>query len=227
MKKLMLFIGLISFAALTFAQSTYDILVKDNVNYGYYTGIATDTINGVNTADAVFFIELAAKSRYTLSWMLDGDTLAGSSGDCTIQPQGSYDGVTYSNIGSSTAWTSSTAEYLANSSVNTYTEVTASHTITKAAGDIPIVGTQVIAAYDITTTDSLLYDDTLSVAAQTMTHTDTLEVPAYVSTVAAQTNTVTLPGCDYRYIKILVTGASGARVEVELVAIKVTPIRWD
>jgi len=213
MKKLIFIISLISFAALTFAQSSYDILVKDNVNYGYYTGTASDTINGATTADAVFYVQLAAKSRYTLSWMLDGDTLAGSTGDCTIQPQGSYDGVTYSNIGSSTAWTSSTAEYLANVNANTYTTL-ASGTLTNAQH------TEVTAAYDITTTDSLLYDDTLSVAAQT----NTVGAQTYTD---ARTVTVTLPGCDWRYIKILVTGASGARVEVELVAIKVTPIRWD
>lgn len=204
MKKIIILISFIGFALMAYSQVSVDVYMRTNQTYGHYTGVATDTINGVATADAIFYVGLAEKARYTLSWMLDGDTLAGSSGDCTIQPQGSYDGVTYSNIGSSTAWSSDDAVYAANVNANTYTEVTASFTETKAAGDIPIVGTQVIAAYDITTTDSLLYDDTLSVA--------------------QQTRTVTLPGCDWRYIKILVTGASGARVEVDAVAIKVTPI---
>ena len=222
MKKLIFIISLISFAALTFAQSSYDILVKDNVNYGYYTGTASDTINGATTADAVFFIQIAAKSRYTFSWMMDGDTLAGSTGDCTIQPQGSYDGVTYSSIGSSTAWSSDDANYAANVNANTYTTL-ASGTQTIATYDLHGGGTIGVGAYNITTTDSLLYDDTLSVAAQTYTRDDTVTVEAQTIT-DARTTTITLPGVDYRYIKFLVTGASGARVELQAVAIKVTPI---
>lgn len=54
-------------------------------------------------------------------------------------------------------------------------------------------------------------------------------VDTYISygdttTVAQRTTTITLPGVDYRYIKILLTGASGARVDVDKIAIKCTPI---
>lgn len=191
----------------------YDKYVNSKTNYAIYTGTATDTINGVATADAVFYIEQAVKSRYTFSFMLDGDTLAGSTGDCTIQPQGSYDGVTYSNIGSSTAWTSSTAEYLANVSANTYTTL-ASGTLTNAQH------TRNTAAFDVvqdTTGMATYFADTTSYPAQTQT----VEAQIYTD---ARTVTVTLPGVDYNYLKTLVTGASGARVEIQLVAIKVTPI---
>jgi len=222
MKRLIFILGLISFAVLTYAQTTYDILVRDNTNYGYYTGVATDTINGVATADAVFFIQIAAKSRYTFSWMMDGDTLAGSTGDCTIQPQGSYDGVTYSSIGSSTAWSSDDANYAANVNANTYTTL-ASGTQTIATYDLHGGGTIDVASFNMTSSDSIIYSDTIVVAAQAYTRDDTVTVEAQTIT-DARTTTITLPGVDYRYIKFLVTGASGARVELQAVAIKVTPI---
>lgn len=205
MKKLIFLLGLIAFLGV----NAQEIIVEEGVNYAYYTGTADDTINGVATMDAIFYVKLAAKARYILSWMASGDTLVGCDGNVTIQPQGSYDGVVYSNIGSSTTWTT-TANYDANTSINTYTTL-ASGTLTNAQH------TRTTAAFNIWAYDSLIYDDTLHVPAQTQT------VAAQTFT-DARTVTVTLPGCDYRFIKILFTGASSARVEIDKVAIKVTPI---
>ena len=201
MKKYLVLIFIL-IASVSFSQ---DIIVKKGINRGVYTGSASDTINGATTTDAVFYIEYAAYGRYTLSYYVSGDTLNGCSGNVTIQPRGSYDGVTYSNLGSSVTWTT-TADYDGNTSQNTYTVAESGSTAQH---------TRVTAAYDIYTLDSLLYDDTL-------------HVPQQTQTVAAQTwtntNTVTLPGTDYPYLQILLTGASGARVELQKVVVKVTPL---
>jgi hypothetical protein len=185
MKKLIFLIfALVPMLAFTQVRSTYDTWVGVNNNYGSYTGKVTDTINGVATADAVFFVEQSLTNRYTISYTISGDTLTGCSGNVTIQPQGSYDGVVYTNLGSAVTWTT-TANYDANTSQNTYTESLASYTE--------------------------IHTNEIS------TNPDTVVVPI-------QTKTITLPGTDYRYVKILLTGAPGARVEMDLVALKVTPI---
>jgi hypothetical protein len=199
MKKLIfLLFALIPMFAFSQVSTTYDKYVSANANYATYTGKVTDTINGVATTDAIFFIEQSQKSWYVFSYMVSGDTLTGCAGNVTIQPMGSYDGVTYTNVGSAVTWTT-TADYDANSTVNTYTEVNASHTV-------------ITTAYNEIATNEITTDQ------------DTVAVPQITNTVAAQTTTVTLPGTDYRYIKIKLTGASSARVELQSVAIKVTPL---
>lgn len=188
MKKL-IFLILAFLPVLAFSQvrSTYDTWVSVDNNYGSYTGKVTDTINGVATTDAVFFVAQSLTKRYTISYTVSGDTLTGCSGNVTIQPQGSYDGVVYSNLGSAVTWTT-TANYDANTSQNTYTE---------------------------------------SLASYTEIHTNEISTDPDTVVVPTQTNTVTLPGTDYRYVKILLTGASGARVELDAVALKVTPIEFE
>jgi len=177
---------------------TYDKWIASNTNYALYDGTATDTINGVDTTEAVFFIEQSQKSRYIFSYMVSGDTILGCAGNVTIQPRGSYDGITYTDVGSAVTWTT-TANYDANTSVNTYTEVNASHTV-------------VTTAYNVYQID------------KASANQDTLQYPQITNTVAAQTNTITLPGTDYRYIKIRLIGATSARVDMDYVALKVTPI---
>jgi hypothetical protein len=198
MKKLFFILAFFTIVAMVNAQGvSADVNVWTNTNYGSYTGTAADTISGTTTADATFRIHLAKESRYTLSYMISGDTLEGCNGNVTIQPQGSYDGVTYTNIGSSSTWTT-TANYDANASVNTYAQA--------------YTGTLTTAAYTITqdTTGLTYITDSISVGAQTQTD--------------ARTLTTTLPGLDYNYIKILLTGASSAYVELQSVAVKVTPV---
>jgi len=196
-------IALMIGVASIYAQATYDSRVVNG--YGYYTGVAGDTIVGSGTADAVFFIGKDV-TRYTLAYMVDIDTNSGGTGDpMTIQPQGSYDGTTYTNIGSAiTYYASVDTAFNANAS-NTYTEVNASHTETLAAATGYVNGTW----------------DTVGTYYQ---KDDTLTLPQRVVTVAQQTVTVTVPGVDYRYIKILITGAGAADAELQLAAIKVTPI---
>ena len=211
MKKFLIFLALIALVASVSAQYS-DVIVKKGSNYGTYTGVATDTINGAATADAIFFVEYAALGRYTISYYVDGDTLTLCAGDVTIQPRGSYDGVTWTNIGSSVAWTASTAVYLANNSVNTYTEVNASHTQTIATAT----------DYDSGFLDGV--DSLGNSGVGDYYHDDTLTIAQRVNTVAAQTVTVTLPGVDYRYVQILFTGTTNTRVEIETVGLKVTPL---
>jgi hypothetical protein len=170
--------GLFALAFNGYSQS-WDQTVTKGTNYASYTGVATDTINGVATADAKFYVEISASSRYTFSYYVSGDTLTGCSGNVTIQPYGSYDGVTYTSLGSAVTWTT-TADYDANTQENTFTNV---------------------------------YSGTYHPAADS-TVTD------------ARTITTTLPGTDYRFIKILLTGASGARVELQKVSLKVTPVDY-
>ena len=211
MKKLTVLFSFLIISSMIFATNP-DAVVRRADNYKLYTGVASDTVNGATTLAIDFYVEYAKEGRYTLSFWIDGDTLTGCTGNTTIQAQGLYD-LTYgttTNVGSSITWTSSSAVYLANTNLNTYsvavagTETNAQHTETTAA-------------FNIFTYDSLLYDDTL-------------HVPQQVNTVAAQTvtvavtNTVTLPGVDFPYIRILFTGASGTRIEVDYIGIKVTPI---
>lgn len=187
----------------------YDKDMKKGVDYAEYTGLATDTINTSTTVDAVFWVR-NGMSRYTIGYTISIDTLLGGGGDAiTFQPQGSYDGTAYSNIGSAVTWAAA-ASVDTNITLNTYTKVNASHTETMS-------GNSVVAAYNIWTVDSLLYDDTLHVPAQTTTD-------ARVKTVAAQTTTITLPGVDYKFIKILLTGGGAARAEVDLIGLKTTPV---
>lgn len=210
MKNIIILLGLFVIFQL---QAAVDVNCKANVNRATYTGVATDTINGTTTADAIFFIEYAAKGKYQLSFFISGDTLNGCSGNVTIQAYGSYDDGTYSTVGSAITWTT-TADYDANTTLNTYTTL-ASGTQTNAQH------TETTAAFNITGNaagnDTLLYADTLIVPQQTTT------VAAQTIT-DARTVTVTTLGVDYPYIKILLTGASGARVELQKVVIKVTPL---
>jgi hypothetical protein len=202
MKRLVLFLGLIAFFAISEAQyvkSTRVVRVPEKVGYGYYVGSHDngDTAIYGTTWDVVFSIELAAKSRYTISHVIIADTLETSTGNVTIQLYGSYDDSVYTAVGSAITWSAGSAVYGANVNLNTYSSL-ASGTITDAA-------------HVITTIDSLLYDDTLHVAAQIYTD--------------ARTVTTTLPGTDYRFIKFLFTAASGGTAEITYVGIKVTPIQ--
>lgn len=235
MKRLIsLFLGVL-FVVISFAADKY---IKAGIGYASYTGGAADTINGVATCDVVFAVENIGP--YTIGLYAEGDTLTGCNGNVTIQVSGSYDeSGTYTNIGSSITWTT-TADYSASTMYNTYSSATtiAQHTITSVGADtirshaISCVGADTVRAFNMTTIDSLLYDDTLHVAAQPIYTSETQTVaaqPIYTSgtqTVAAQTitETVTMPGVDYRFIKVLFTGASSARVEIDKVGLKVNPI---
>jgi hypothetical protein len=208
MKRLFVLIGIIAFFAIGQAQ---DVTISKAANYGYYTGLAGDTCIYGTTWDVIFAVELARDSRYMISHTIQADTMAGSSGNITIQVYGSYDLVNYTAIGSAVTWSAASAVYSANVNLNTYTTL-ASGTLTDAQH------TRTTAAFNITTTDSLLYDDTLHVPAQTQT------VAAQTFT-DARTVTVTVPGVDFRYIKVLFTAASGGKGEIDYVGIKVTPVQ--
>lgn len=204
MKRLIFLLAFLIGAASIYAQATYDVKVTNG--YGYYTGVAGDTIVDSGTADAVFFLGSKDVGRYSLSYMVDIDTNSGGgSDDMTIQAYGSYDGTTYTAIGSSITY-AATADTAFNAAAsNTWTEVNASHTETLAAATGYVNGT-----WD--TVGSYYQKD------------DTLTLPERVNTVAAQTTTITLPGIDYRYIKILVTGGGSSDAELQLAAIRATQI---
>jgi len=220
------------------ASFAADKVIRAGIGYSDYTGLATDTINGTTTMDVVFRVDNIG--HYTIGFYVDGDTLNTCSGNVGIQAQGSYDeSGTYVNIGSSVTWTT-TADYSGSTMLNTYSVATtnASHTEihsgteTTAASVDPHYGTATTAAFVITASDSIIYGDTLNVAEQTVTFLDTTGVAEQVVTrtdtitVAAQTitETITMPGVNYRFIKILLTGLSGARVEIDKVGLKVDPI---
>jgi hypothetical protein len=189
MKKLLILLGI--FFMFISVEAQHDMIVSDGANYAVYTGDANDTVyNAGGTFDIVFYIKQAVKSRYTISYLIDGDTLTGCTGNTTIQPKGSYDGVTFDNIGSAVTWTSSSAVYCANVNIHAMTST--------------------VATYNMYVSDSTFEDETVA-------GEDTI-------TVAAQTQTLNFAGVDYRYIQILITGASDTKVEIDKVAIKVTPI---
>lgn len=198
MKRIVLFLGLVAFAIGMFSQATYDVIVRSN-NYGYFTGSTTDLIQNAGTADAVFYLP-SVGSWYTLSYMLDIDTLSGGGNDAmTIQPQGSYDGTTYTNIGSAITY-AATADTAFNVRVHTTVSIADAGTNTTAAFNV-IADTTGLTNYPA---------DTLAYAQQTQT--------------VAITRTITIPGVDYRYIKLLITGGGASNAELQLAAIKVTPI---
>lgn len=200
MKKFIVLL-IVGFAFLSaFAQtptSAPDVVIRSNQSWGYFTGTAADTITGATTADALF--QVLWDDLYVFTWFLSGDTLTGGTGNVTIQPQGSYDGVTFENIGSSTTWTYTNGGYDAATQVNTYTEVTAAATdyISGLINGYDSLGSSGVGDY--------LVDDTLTIAQRTVT--------------------VTLPGYDYRYIKILCTGASGTKVDIDNVGLKLSPAK--
>ena len=164
--------------------------------YQEYDGGGTSGGDSINYASGTttWYVDFEVNKdvRYTISHTIDGDTLTGCTGDVTIQVQGSYDDVVYSNIGSAVTWTASTAEYAANVNLNTYTEVTA-------------LATDYMTGVSDTVDTYISYGDT--------------------TTVAARTNTITLPGVDYNFIRVLFTAASGGRVEIEKVGLKLTPVK--
>lgn len=218
---------ILALLCLVIGVNAQDRNVGDKNNYALYTGLAGDTINTSSTVTVDFYIELAKKSHYTLSYMCDVDTLNGGGGDdFTIQPQGSYDGTTFTSIGSALTC-GATADTAFNKTINSTFTVTESGTI--AAYDIPYIGTHTIASYtaphsgssDFGSDSVTVFTDTTTYSAQTITRTDTAEMPAQTWT---NTNTVNIPGYDYNWIRILFTGGGASRAEVELVAIKVTPI---
>ena len=220
MKRLIIILSLLFIAVISY--SAVDVTVRKGVNMATYTGTASDTINGTTTADAIFYIEYASEGLYVISFFIDGDTLNTCSGNVTIQAQGSYDDNTYTNIGSSVTWTT-TADYAGNTNRNT-TTITESGSI--ATHDIHFGGTYSSAAYNVTGgalgTDTIgVQADTLVYPAITYTRDDTATVEAQTWT---NTNTITLPGYDFPYVKIKLTGLSGARVELQKVVLKVTPI---
>jgi len=223
MKKLIsLFLSLL----IVVASFAADKAIRAGIGYSDYTGLATDTINGTTTMDVVFRVDNIG--HYTIGYYVEGDTTNGCSGNVTIQAQGSYDeSGTYVNIGSSVTWTT-TADYSGSTMLNTYSSSTtiASYTIANAGNDTTLT-------YDITEAgfiqsvdgDSICYVDSLSWV-NTQTVPEMASTTASTQTVASQTitETVTMPGVNYRFIKILLTGLSGARVEIDKVGLKVDPI---
>jgi hypothetical protein len=201
MKKYILsLIGMFAFV-FTMAQtptSSPDIVIQQDDSWGWYAPTSVDSISGATTAEAIF--QVLWDERYAFTWFLSGDTLAGGTGNVTIQPQGSYDGVTFENIGSSTTWTYTNGGYDAATQVNTYTEVTAAAT-DYYSGWFEAVDTFASASgvgiYDMADT----------------------------ATIAERTATITLPGYDYRYIKILCTGASGTLVDLDQFGLKLSPVK--
>lgn len=204
------FVALIS--AGTFAQTptaSPDVVIRNGQSWGWFTGTAADTITGATTADALF--RVMWDDLYVFTWFLSGDTLTTGTGNVTIQPQGSYDGVTFESIGASTTWTYTNGGYDAATQVNTYTAVNASHTETTAQAVDYMAGWWAAVDTFASSSGVGIYDVG-----------DTTTVAARVNTIAAQTTTITLPGYDYRYIKILCTGASGTKVDIDNIGLKIS-----
>jgi hypothetical protein len=201
MKKLFLILGLIVFTLTIFATNPDAYVMLKDGNYKLYTGVSSDTVSGSTTLAIDFFIEYSKNGPYTISFWIKGDTLAGCAGNTTIQVQGLYD-LTYgttTNIGSSITWTSASAVYNANTRLNTYS--------------IAVAGTETTAAFNAiqdTTGIDVGFADTIKYAAQTNT--------------VAVTNTVTMPGVDFGYIRFLFTGTTNTRIEVEDIGLKITPL---
>ena len=197
MKKIIFLLAFIAVLGTVNAQtptSAADKFIRADKSWGWFTGAATDTIAGATTADALF--QIGWDRLYAITWFVSADTLVGGTGNVTIQPQGSYDGVTFESIGAATTWTYTNGGYDAATQINTYTEVTA------AATDY------ISGLLDSTAgAGNYLRDDTI--------------------TIAERTTTITLPGYDYRFVKILLTGASGARVELQNVGLKLSEAKLD
>jgi len=187
MRYIMLVIAVIASVALATAQ---DKILRRGQTYALYTGTASDTINGVATTDAVFMIP--DRDYYTISYHLDIDTLTGGGDESvTIQPQGSYDGTTYTNIGSSVTFAGSADTAFSVNVHDTYSVTETYSSYTAGVAD----------------DDSIFYSDTITYSSVT------------------NTRIVNLPGVDYRYIKILLTGGgASSRCELQLAGIKISDI---
>ena len=190
MKKLIfLLIGLFAFIAV----QAQDFALSPKATYTTYTGLAADTVSGTTTISKTVKINKTYLYYYDL--MVDIDTVSGG-GDNPVSCilSGSNDNVNFTTITDVTYGASA-------DTVFSYTNIGTRFTET--------VGAVTIAGYIITASDSIIYSDTLNVAAQTITSAGNVTVEG---------------GVMWRYLKLALTG-DGASAAVKLEAIRVKIVK--
>jgi len=194
MKKL-IFLALICFVFLSVDSQTINMKGK-NFDDHVPSGVAGDSVLGIAATE--WTIRVLRDDLYRYDIYYKADTVVALANNMTVSLWGKHtDDQDYVQVGDSVVWYMTGADTtvrfnnVTNRAVTTnasHTETTAQHTRTTAAH----VVTDTIAAFDIWTMDSVIYDDTLhvpqivndrDVAAQTQT------VEAMTNTVAAQTLT--------------------------------------
>lgn len=229
MKKLIIFLAIL----FPFMLNGQDIELSKNQYKYSYTGEATDLVDGAISLSKVFAVNKS--DMYFVSTSIDVDTsdLVACSGDVTITLAGSYNNADYTTLGTVVTW-GTTVDTIVNINNKTFTETVTStvaqHIETTAAHEQIARGTITTGAYYIISeSDSILISDSLLVADQVATRTDTMAIGAQTNTIAAQTITSTVtktqPGCDYDYIRLtLLGGAAGVHVELQAIEIKITKV---
>lgn len=190
MKKIILIIiGLFAFAVL----QAQDFALNPKATYVSYTGVASDTIGG--TSSISLTVKINRTYLYYYDFMVDMDTVSGGGDNpvsCVLS--GSNDNVNFTTITDVTYGASA-------DTVFSYTNIGTRFTET--------IGAVTVAAYIITASDSIIYSDTLNVAAQTITSAG---------------NTTAEGGLMWRFLKLTLTG-DGASAAIELQAIRVKIVK--
>ncbi len=190
MKKIIiLFSLLIAFVAI----QAQDFGLTSNNTYVAYTGTATDLVAG--TASLSKTVKINKIYLYYYDVVVDIDTTSGGGSEpvsCILA--GSNDNVNFTTITDVTYGASA-------DTVFSYTNIGSRFTET--------IGAVTNGAYIITASDSIIYTDTLNVAAQTITSAG---------------NVLVEKGIMWRYLKLTLTG-DGASAAVELQAIRVKIVK--
>lgn len=202
MKKILTLITLLFLTIAVNAQITF----RSSDDYKTYNGVAGDTLNSsFILAKSIFLGQLDFKYNYYIEFEADS---AGDGTDITVRLRGSMNGIDYTNIGNAITWDVSTTDttfiFDGLSSVVTTTQTIATH-------DEARRGTSILAAYIITASDSIIYTDTLNVAAQTTTYTDTVGVASH----AVVTSQTIVTGYQWRYLQVYFLGG-GANADMSI-----------
>lgn len=211
------FIFLISLLVATIAIQAQDFTLRGTE--ATYTGKATDLVAGATSLAKV--CEISKDFLYYYNIIVDIDTTAGGGSNavsCILA--GSDDNTNYYTITDVTFGATADTIIQYTNIGTRFTETIGAVTI--ASHDEVHKGTTGIAAYTITASDSILYDDTLNVAAQTYTYTDTVTVAA--QTLSSAGNTIVEGGKMWKYLRVTLTG-DGASAAVELQAIRVKVVK--
>lgn len=190
MKKLILLISLLIVFVGVQAQ---DFGISPKGTYVSYTGLAADTVSGTTTISKT--VKINRTYLYYYDFMVDIDTVSGGGDNpvsCVLS--GSNDNVNFTTITDVTYGASA-------DTVFSYTNIGTRFTET--------IGAVTVAAYIITASDSIIYSDTLNVAAQTITSAG---------------NTTAEGGLMWRFLKLTLTG-DGASAAIELQAIRVKIVK--
>jgi len=201
MKKLFIFLAILSIGAIGFAQ---DFSMNARSTYATYTGTSTDVVDTIESLSKVLDVNKGYLYYYDI--IIDIDT--NGTDNATIVFAGSNDNVNYTTINSIT-YAASADTIIRLSNLSGTTQTIASYTITSNLADT-------VSTYNMITDTTGLSGypaDTISVGQVTSTTEGT-------QTVASQTITFNEGGVMWNYLKFTITGVH-ADTDLELQAIRV------